>query len=571
MLIGLAAIGLPFIPGWAQLRPFVGDLILIGATVAVLLAPFFAVRRTNLTCAIVALAGVALAFAAQLAVVLAGGDDGLHFRGILVADPFGGMWKLLLLLFVAGVILMWFTTSAQAMHEGDGPEYFTLLLAATLGMSLMASTTNLLMLFLAVEMASLPSYVLAGFRKTHRIGAEASLKYVLFGAATAAVMVFGLTYLYGLYGSLQLEEIAARIGQTTAAAGIGGQALLAVAMAGLLVGIGFKISAVPLHFWCPDVFEGATIDVTTFLSVASKGAALVLLLRVVTTLAQGLGFQGNAGVSLTTLAAVIGVMGAVTATVGNLGALVQNNIKRLLAYSSIAHAGYMLCAVSLLVRNKAVLVDNGGLSAPAQAILLYLAVYLFMNLGAFTVAGLIWRQTGSEDVNDYAALWRRSPVAAACMTAFMFSLIGLPPFAGFAAKFNLMWALGSNGGWWWWLVAVIGANTIFSLYYYVRIVKIMYLSPSDAAAVPVNPLGLGLAVACAAALLLMFVGYGPLGRVTTDYGRLYLTTAAAATTTPASAAPAAPSGSPTTAPAPGGGGGGGAAPTTQTAMAPGQR
>ena len=523
MTCTLAAIGLPFIPGWDQLRPFIADLCLIGTIVAVLLTPFF-VQRSNLACGMVALAGVALAFVSQLA--LASGNDvvGEHFRGMLVADQFAAMWKMLLLLFVAGVILMWFTTTAGTMHEGDGPEFFALLLSATLGMSLMASTANLLMIVLAIEMASLPSYVLAGFRKTHPIGAEASLKYVLFGAATSSIMIFGLTYLYGLYGSLQVEQIAAAMAKS-GTLGPGGIALLAVGLLGLIVGVGFKISAVPFHFWCPDVFEGASIDVTTFLSVASKGAALVLLLRVLTMLAEGLGFQNNAGVSLTVLAGVIGVMGAVTATVGNLGALAQNNIKRLLAYSSISHAGYMMCALSLLVKNKSDIIDPmGGTSSAAQAILMYLAVYLFMNLGAFTVAGLIYRQTGSENIEDYAGMSRRVPVAAVCMALFMFSLIGLPPLAGFAAKFNLMWVLGANGGWWWALVAVIGLNTIFSLYYYVRVVKIMFLNPSDAPVVQVNPLGLGLAVACAAVLLLMFIGYNPLSQVTTNYSRMHLST-----------------------------------------------
>src|SRR3954462_7680838 len=202
------------------------------------------------------------------------------------------------------------------MHEGDGPEFFTLLLGATLGMCLMASTTNLLMIFMAIEMASLPSYVLAGFRKTKRIGAEASLKYVLFGAATSAVMVYGLSILYGLYGTLQVDELARAMAGST-----GGSALLGVAIFGLIVGVGFKISAVPFHFWCPDVFEGASIEVSAFLSVASKGAALVLLIRVLTTMAAPLGFAPHAGMSLAALAGVIGVMGAVTCTVGNLGAL----------------------------------------------------------------------------------------------------------------------------------------------------------------------------------------------------------------------------------------------------------
>ena len=522
----ILAIGTPYIPGWMELRPFAVDLWLIATIVAVLLAPFFTTTgRSNVICALVALAGITLAFISQLVVGIHSDIVGEHFRGLLVADQFAWLWKLLLLLFVAGVILMWFTTTASSMHEGDGPEFFTLLLSATLGMSLMASTANLLMLVIAVEMASLPSYVLAGFRKTHRIGAEASLKYVLFGAATSAIMIYGLTLLYGLYGSLQVSEIAAAMSKT-AASGPGGYALLAVGVAGLIVGLGFKVSAVPFHFWCPDVFEGANIEVTTFLSVASKGAGLVLFLRVLTLIAAGLGFKAHAGISLAAIAIAIGVIGSITATVGNLGALVQNNIKRLLAYSSIAHAGYMLCALSLLI-NHNVPVAQAAPGSPvldasaAQAILLYLAVYMFMNLGAFTAAGLIYRQTGSEDIRDYAAMGRRAPLVALCLTACLFSLIGLPPFAGFAAKFNLMSVLGINGGWWWALVAVIGVNTIVSLYYYVRIVKIMYLNPSDAPAISVNPLGLGLAIGCAVMLLVMFVRLKDLNALTWDKAHIF--------------------------------------------------
>jgi NADH-quinone oxidoreductase subunit N len=217
---------------------------------------------------------------------------------------------------------------------------------------------------------------------------------------------------------------------------------------------------------------------------------------------------------------VIGVLGSITATVGNTAAFVQTNIKRLLAYSSIAHAGYMMCALSLLVQGN---VRGSALAeGAAQAILLYLAVYLFMNLGAFTTAGLIYRETGSERINDYDGLSRRNPLLAACMTAFMFSLVGLPPFAGFVAKLNVMYVLGANGGWWWALVAVIGVNTVFSLYYYARVVKAMYLSPSDKPAISVNPLGAAVSVGCAAMLILMLIGYGPLNRLTTNYGKVYV-------------------------------------------------
>jgi NADH-quinone oxidoreductase subunit N len=348
-------------------------------------------------------------------------------------------------------------------------------------------------------------------------------------------MVYGITMLYGLYGTLDVEQLAAAMTRST-----GGSALLAVAVFGLIVGIGFKISAVPFHFWCPDVFEGASIDVSAFLSVASKGAALALLLRVLMVIASALGFQNAPGVSLVAIAVVIGVIGTITATVGNLAAFVQTNIKRLLAYSSIAHAGYMLCALSLLVRHDIALVSPGThgamLSPAAQAILLYLAVYLFMNLGAFTVAGLIYRATGSETLDEYAELSRRAPVLAVCMGAFMFSLVGLPPFAGFVAKLYVMYVLGANGGWWWALVAVIGINTVFSLYYYMRVVKVMYLNPSDKPELSVHPLGSALSVVCAIVLVAMLVGFQPLRTLTERCGQLYLGEASAQAARPPSPA-----------------------------------
>jgi NADH-quinone oxidoreductase subunit N len=507
LLLAAADIGKPFVPAGSMLRPFAAELILIATIVGVLLAPFFT-RRSNLIAAAVALAGVLVALVTL--VFTRPGDGGFQMRGMLVSDNFAVLWKVMLLLFTAGVILMWFSTTSSEMHEGDGPEFFTLLLGATLGMCLMASTTNLLMLFLAVEMASLPSYVLSGFRKTDRIGSEASLKYVLFGAATSAIMVYGLSFLYGLYGTLQVEDIAAQL------AGKGAGVPMVIAFAGIVAGIGFKISAVPFHFWCPDVFEGAAVEVSVFLSVASKGAGLTLLLRLVMTLANGAGYNST---TLLGIAVVLGIVGAITATVGNAAALVQTNIKRLLAYSSIAHAGYMLSALALVVAGTHA---DGARQAneAAQAILLYLAVYLFMNLGAFTVAGLIYRSTGSEQIADYAALGRRNPVLALCMAAFMFSLVGMPPFAGFAAKLNLMLVLGRGGGWFWALVAVIGVNTIVSLYYYVRVIRTMYLVETKEPQLSVNPLGSALAVVCAAMLLLMLLAYSPIQRLTTHYGKL---------------------------------------------------
>lgn len=529
-MILLAAIQPPYIPGRADLGPFIAEVWLIATIVGVLLAPFF-VRRSNAVCGIVTLAGLA---AALLSLVAFGvGSDVTHqqFRGLLVTDRFAMLWKVMLLLFVIGVVLLWFSSVASDMHEGDGPEFFTLLLSATLGMSLMASTTNLLMVFMTVELASLPSYVLAGFRKTDRIGAEASLKYVLFGAVTSSIMAYGLSLLYGLFGTLQIEQIGTRL-----AGGGPSPALLAVAIFAIIIGIGFKIAAVPFHFWCPDVFEGAGVDVAAFLSVASKGAGLALLLRILMTLAHALNFQPIQ--PLPAIAAVVGILGALTCTVGNTAAFVQTNIKRLLAYSSIAHAGYMLCALSLLYRVRADAPDP-SLSA-AQAILLYLAVYLFMNLGAFTVAAVVARQGGGEQLSEYAGLGRRAPLLAIAMAICLFSLVGLPPLGGFAAKLNIMLALGRNGSWWWWLVVVIGINTIVSLYYYARVVKVMFLMPGHAEPFEPSPLGAALSVLCAAAVVLLFIGFGPLSRLTSEYAPLYVPTVVSAAAPAGQAAPASP-------------------------------
>jgi NADH-quinone oxidoreductase subunit N len=508
MLWSLAQIGTPFLPSWDQLRPFLPELWLIGAIVAVLIVPFWA-RRPNAVCGLVALAGVILALCS-----LSDTAAGEHFRGLLVLDGVAMFWKAILLLFVAGVILMAFGTTLSTLHEGDGPEFFTLLLGATLGMCLMASTSNLLMIFMSVELASLPSYVLAGFRKTHRLGAEASLKYVLFGAACSAVMVYGLSLLYGLYGTLQIQPIAEAMAQSDR-----GAPLAALAMLGLIVGIGFKISAVPFHFWCPDVFEGAGIDVTAFLSVASKGAGLVLLLRIVETVGAAANFDATG--KLTALAVVIGAMGAITATVGNTAAFVQTNMKRLLAYSSIAHAGYMLCALSLIVKGDSADVLFQPSSSAAQALLLYLAVYALMNLGAFTITAIVVRNGGGEMLENFRGLSRRSPLLAACMCCCLISLIGLPPLAGFGAKVNLLWVLFQAGGWWSALIVVIAVNTVISAFYYFRVMRAMYLERSDAPEVVGSPIAVGLSVICAVALVILFIFFGFLSKVSSGHDQLF--------------------------------------------------
>jgi NADH-quinone oxidoreductase subunit N len=501
MLPVLSVIGSPFMPGWVDMRPFAGEVCIILTMVAVLLAPFFT-RRGNLVCPLVTLIGIGLALICTLWIGSGPDVAGEYFRGLLVYDGAAFFWKILLLIFTGGVVLMWYATLSLQMHDGDAAEFFLLLLGATLGMCFMVSTGNLLMLFMSVELASLPSYVLAGFRKTHRLGAEASLKYVLFGAACSSVMVYGLSMLYGMYGTLQLHDIASAM-----AAGGHPPALAMVAFLGLLVGIGFKIGAVPFHFWCPDVFEGAGIDVTLFLSVASKGAGLLLLLRVAQSFGQAYHFSPDSSL-LTGIAVTISFLGILTATAGNTAAYVQTNMKRLLAYSSIAHAGYMLCAVAIVIKSHQAAAGYDPATLPVQAILVYLLVYLFMNLGAFTVVGVVSNQTGGESLEDFRGLGKRSPILAVCMALFLISLIGIPPLAGFWAKINIMAILIGNGRWWWAPAVAIGVNTILSLYFYLRIVKRMYLEESSLPPLRRSPLAAAITVVCAGMLIALFVGWG---------------------------------------------------------------
>ena len=460
------------IPSWSDLHPFLPELVLLATISIVLLIPVFSPRKNNLAVGVAAAFGVFIAILALLTIhITATGisPGSSYFNAMLIMDPFAWFFKLAIFIFVLLVIALWAFTTRDTMGPGDGPEFFTLLLSATTGMALMGSTTNLLMIFLAVEMASLPSYILAGFRKTHRPGAEAALKYVVFGAVTSAVMLFGMSLLYGLTGSLDIATLAQAGIQSPATS-----AVVILGLVGILVGIGFKIAMVPMHFWAPDVFEGTHIDVAAFLSVASKAAGLTLLLRIVlavtstTTLA---GAATNAWLSPTLL-----ILGGITCFWGNLAAYAQNNIKRLLAYSSIAHAGYMLLGISVALGDSRL--------RSVEALLFYLFMYLFMNAGAFIAAAAIAQRLGTEDIRQYAGLGRRSMILALTMTVFLFSLIGIPPMIGFGAKLKLFIVLmqaHSTVGYI--AIAILGVNTILAAFYYFRIIKAMWLTPSEAPAV----------------------------------------------------------------------------------------
>ena len=369
-----------------QLLLFSPMLALIVTMLAVVVTPIIAGREPR-AIARVALAGTAVAFALIFGVarhVGGAGVDGLSplaGSGMLIADNLSLWFQMLLLIFVAGVTALWWIGSADT--ERDAPEFFILLLGSALGMAMMASSTNLLMIVIAIETASLPSYALVGFNKRDRRGggggggAEASLKYMVFGAICAATMLYGTSLLYGAVGSLNMADVAAyTVDQFTKGSY---PILLLGGLSCWFVGIAFKISAVPFHFWCPDAFEAARIEVTTWLSVVSKAAALVLTIRLVQVFCGAVDNPQLLHLVMP-FAWVLGILAAVTSTVGNFAAFMQTSVKRMLAYSSIAHAGYMLMAVAAFMHP----LQHGG-EASVAALALYIAIYLFMNLGAFGV------------------------------------------------------------------------------------------------------------------------------------------------------------------------------------------
>jgi len=530
-----------WLPSAAELHLFGPELILVGTIVAVLLAPLAAGRRTYLT-PLLTLAGALLGVLATgtvLDAVADGGYGAMSPSGVppmLIADRFAAFFKLFLLAFLVLIVCLW-TVGVAVRETGGpaafgqngqvgGPEFFVLLLTSALGLMLMVGTLNLLVMIVAIETASLPSYALVASDKRSRLGAEAALKYVMFGAASAAVMVYGVSLLYGRFGTLDLSLIAARAAATPATLDV----IFWLGLVALGVGIAFKIAAVPMHLWCPDVFQGAPIEITTWLSVASKAAGLGLLLRIVDAFSLHVGYGGP---PLQPLAWGIGVIAAVTCTVGNLAALRQESVKRILAYSSIAHAGYMMMAAAILIAPRGGPHTNVGMAA----VVAYLLVYVTMNVGAFGATALVAWRTGSDHLSSFTGLGRRAPWLALPMAVCLFSLVGLPPLGGFAAKWFLLIALGKSAAvqpWLWVLVIVAVVNTAISLYYYVRIIRQMYLTDDAAQPAVAMPFG-GLVLVNACAVLLLLLGtvwFSPLGH-RADAMASYLFDHAVAARTPA--------------------------------------
>jgi len=393
------------------------------------------------------------------------------FDGLLGWDGFGVFLRILILAFSGlFVIFLWLTGFPR---PEDATDFLVLYLGATVGMCVMVSAEHLLLAFLGVEMASLPSYVLAGFDRRKRRSGEAAMKFAVFGAASAGIMLYGISLLGGVLGTFSIPAMAQRLMFLAESGDYRGQAvILILGSLMLLSGLAFKLSAVPFHFWLPDVFEGAEAEIGTFLSVISKAAALGLLTRLILgLLGHGIIDSTNAGILpiVTFLVTTLAIMSAVTCTYGNLAAYGQKNIKRLLGYSTIAHAGYMIMPVAAAV---AVLFRDPTLARWVVATLLfYLVIYALMNFAAFATVAFLRNRFQSETIDDFGGLVRTSPGIVVCMSLALFSLVGLPPLAGFAGKFAIFSAMVVSQLWALFVIAAI--NTVLSLFYYVRIVKIM--------------------------------------------------------------------------------------------------
>ena len=407
---------------------------------------------------------------------------GPYFTGLLMHDALGIIFRLGLILFLVLVIAL--TVLTGIPDDEDGPEFYTLLVGSSIGMLLACTTSHLLMLFVAIEMMSVPSYAMVAFLKGRKQSSEAAFKYVVYGAGAAGVMLYGVSLVAGLTGTMRFVELAPRVTvllQEGFTLTNPNALVLALGIMMVLCGLAFKLSLVPFHFWCPDAFEGAAAEVGGYLSVASKAAAFALLVRFT------MSFDGKSAALQSvclTFGLALGAIAALTATFGNLAAYTQTNLKRLLAYSTIAHAGYMLMApAALLVLRGRPQVDLMEASKALEGLMYYLAVYLFMNLTAFAIIAAIRNETFDEGVDGYQGLINQGPVVkllCVCLGISFFSLVGMPPFGGFLAKMMIFYSVFQSGfvHWGMWVVLAFGGlNTVFSLFYYLKVLKAIFMSP----------------------------------------------------------------------------------------------
>jgi NADH-quinone oxidoreductase subunit N len=460
------------------------ELILAGTACVVLFVDLFLRQRRKWLAMPLAFAGAAGAFAATLTLI---GSDRSTFGGSFVVDNFAVLFKV----FFTSVAMVILLLSLRYFRDGRyyQGEYYFLVLCSFLGMLTMPSSRDLLMLFISLELVSAPAFLMAGLRKSDPRSNEAALKFFLISVLSTAVMLYGMSLIYGVTGTIRLAGIA-----TALATDAGSSNLALAAILFVVAGFAFKVSAFPFQFWAPDTYEGSPIPVAAFLSVASKAAGFAGLLQI-----MFVAFLPRADFWTPILA----VLSLFTMTLGNLVALQQQQVVRLLAYSSIAQAGYMLLPFALAGVSPAV--DREAFSAAV----LYILIYAVMNLGAFAVVIGMARESATMLISDFAGLGQRAGALALPMTLFLISLAGIPPLAGFWAKFFIFRAAIDAGGAGPWLAIAMVVNSVISLVYYISIVRAMYFEPL---AEPVRPLRtpvLVTAVAILAAAGIVVLGFLP--------------------------------------------------------------
>ena len=462
------------------------ELSLALVAMAVMLVDLFVKRRTvTVTAALIGLI-IPLGFAISQ-VFLVGPLVANHtlpsnqaFFGMFIADQYALFFDIIFLIIAAVMILSSYSYVGKYVKANG--EFYTLLLFSVTGMMFMASTTELLSIYISFELTSIPLYVMAGLLRTGERSAEAAVKFVLLGAMSSAILLYGFALLYGLTGTTDLMGIANSI-----KAGVqNGNVLVLIASILILAGFGFKISAVPFHMWAPDIYEGAPTPATAFFSAGSKAAGFAALLRVFIT--GGLG-----QVNLTSLITIVSIIAVLTMTLGNLVAAVQTNVKRMMAYSSIAQVGYILVGFAASI--------SGQNSDGSSAVLFFILVYVLTNLGAFAGIIALANATGGEKIEDFRGLAKRAPLLSAGTALCLLSLSGIPPMAGFVSKvfiFSAAWSQGLS-----WLVVIALINTVVSLVYYGRLVKVMYFDAPLKEDHLTTPIGLSSSIALTTAALVV--------------------------------------------------------------------
>jgi NADH-quinone oxidoreductase subunit N len=456
---------------------FAPEIVLTGTLLFVLLVDLIFEDRARWATSTLAGLGLLGSLIPILTLAVDGADRSM-FGGAYVVDNFALVLKALFL--VAGYLTVLISTDYIAEGDYYEGEYYFMLLSSLLGMTVMASSRDLISIFIALETLSIPAYLLAGWRKRDLRGNEAALKYYLLGVFASGVMLYGMSLVFGVTHTTVLTEIGDSL-----AAGVTSLPIVTVGILFIVIGFAFKVSAVPFHQWAPDTYEGAPTPITAFLSVASKAAGFVALLSLVF-----LAFEGRADV----WQPLFWVLSALTMTVGNVVALRQTNVVRMLAYSSVAQAGYMLAPLAVA--------ERAGVDRSIEAIVGYLLVYAAMNLGAFAVIIAVARKTRSAELSTFGGLFEYAPGLAVLLSVFVFALAGIPPLGGWYAKLGIFLTLVHNAdGWGVALAVLVGVNSVIALFYYASVARETFMRPvPDEDRMPIRvPSSLGAAIGLCAA------------------------------------------------------------------------